>query len=148
MVLAATSASVDGNETVSIHKCLYGQQMMDLLDRRKDEGLSAPIALLFLSPPQVNKTQQWAVDVIDDFGYAEICDRQGARFSIYAYRTHSELIFIDNALPDPSYVRNWQTRVQPPNFWGMDADRCRDFRCRIAAALQKVANDVLLPADA
>jgi hypothetical protein len=144
MLLAAVIASANDDAEVSILKCYYGQPMVDLLNRRNHQGLPPVAALLFLSPPQVNKTERWRVDLIDDFGRTQVSDRQGGRFTTYAYRTVSGLIYIDNALPDPSYFKRWRSRFRLENLPEMDDKESENFRQKIATYLEQTANDFLL----
>ena len=147
MLLAAVIASASDDVEIFILKCYYGQPMVDLLNRRNRQGLPPVAALLFLSPPGVNKTERWTVDIIEDLGRTQVCDRQGGKFTTYAYRTVSGLIYIDNALPDPSYFKRWRSRFRLENLPDMDDEESEDFRQKIATCLEKSANSLLLPVE-
>lgn len=148
MLLAAVITPVAADAEVTIIKCYYGQHLIDLIDLRKSQGLSAVVALFLLSPPRVNKTERWKVDLIADLGRTQICDRQGARFTTYAYRTTLGLVYIDNALPDPTYIKRWRSVFQLSNINEMDDAQSQDFRRSLALHLEKIANDVLLNVEA
>lgn len=147
MLLAAVIASASDDAEVSILKCYYGQPMVDLLNRRNRLRLPPVVALLFLSPPQVNKTDSWRVDLIEDFGRTQVRDLQGGSFTTYAYQTVSGLIYIDNALPDPSYLKRWRSRFRLENLPKMDDKESESFRQKIATCLEQTANNILLPAE-
>ncbi len=147
MLLAALVDLVGDAEKVSIRKRFYGKPMMDLINQVQNDATHAIVGLLIATPPHVNRTDRWSVDVIDDFARTTIRDRQGATFTTYAYRTSSGSVFIDNALPDPTYIRNWKSRFRVPNNPVFGEMQSVDFQSRLAVFLTKLVNDMHLLGD-
>jgi hypothetical protein len=147
MLLAAVVNLADDFGDVSILKCFHGKPMMDLINQVQSDATQTVVSLLIATPPHVNLTARWKVDVIDDFGRATIRDRQGATFTTYAYRTSNGSVFIDNALLDPTYIRNWKSRLRVPGDPKSDTTQSPDLPGRLAALLTTLVNEMHLPSS-
>lgn len=145
MLFAAVVDLDDESKGVSIFKRFNGKLMLDVITQVQKDPTQAIVGLLIATPPHVNRTPRWSVDIISDFGRATIRDRAGAQFTTYAYRTSSGLVFIDNALPEPSYIRNWKSRVRLSSIASFDETQNPEFQSQLAARLTELVNDLHLP---
>lgn len=144
-MLYAATTEASNPDVILVVRYFFGYEIMEVLKEAKRKGArSSVFALMLASPPHLNGSSKWTVEVIENFGRAFFADSHEPMFSVYGYRTSSGSTYIDNSLPNPSLIASWKSLHAIPASDQVLDSKIAATRGKLAATLSKLVNDANL----
>ncbi|WP_154232614.1 hypothetical protein [Pseudomonas syringae] len=144
MLYVATLAEGD-EQTIYVVRHLFAGELIEHLKTILRAGAESSIfSLMIATPPYLNGTSRWNVEVVEDFGRPAFDDFEFCMTSTSAYRTSSGAMYIDNGFRSPSLSYEWTSYYAIPGIAEGVDQKTMDARETLAATLTRLLNNAIL----